>query len=270
VKRFPFFSVSLILFILAVCFIGPFFYTQSAYLLDPTSILLPPSWTHGFGTDRLGRDVLARVMQGGQVSLIIGIVSAVIGSLLGLFIGISAGFFQKNVDKSIVILIDLFLTFPTFFLLLALISYMNASMWVLIIIIAMTGWMGMARMIRSESFALSHAAFIKILKIANVPSLKIIVKYFTPLLAPIFFISFTFGVSGAILAESGLSFLGIGITPPQMSWGVILSEGKEVIDIAWWLSFFPGLFIFLMTLSLVSVSDYLQAKSNEKESATEA
>jgi len=244
VKRFPFFSVSLILFILAVCFIGPLFYTQSAYLLDPASILLPPSWTHGFGTDRLGRDVLARVMQGGQVSLIIGIVS--------------------------VILIDLFLTFPTFFLLLALISYMNASMWVLIIIIAMTGWMGMARMIRSESFALSHAAFIKILKIANVPSWKIIVKYFTPLLAPIFFISFTFGVSGAILAESGLSFLGIGITPPQMSWGVILSEGKEVIDIAWWLSFFPGLFIFLMTLSLVSVSDYLQAKSNEKESATEA
>ncbi len=243
-KRFPFFSVSLILFILAVCFIGPLFYTQSAYLLDPASILLPPSWTHGFGTDRLGRDVLARVMQGGQVSLIIGIVS--------------------------VILIDLFLTFPTFFLLLALISYMNASMWVLIIIIAMTGWMGMARMIRSESFALSHAAFIKILKIANVPSWKIIVKYFTPLLAPIFFISFTFGVSGAILAESGLSFLGIGITPPQMSWGVILSEGKEVIDIAWWLSFFPGLFIFLMTLSLVSVSDYLQAKSNEKESATEA
>ena len=237
--------------------------------MNPQSILLSPSLSHWFGTDRLGRDVLARVMFGGQVSLTIGIISAIIGSLLGLCIGISAGFFQKKVDKSIVILIDLFLTFPTFFLLLALISYMNASMWVLVLIIAMTGWMSMARLIRSESFALSQAAFIKILKIAKVSSWKIIIKYYTPLLAPIFFISFTFGVSGAILAESGLSFLGIGITPPQMSWGVILSEGKEVIDIAWWLSFFPGLFIFLITLSLVSISDYLQAKSNEKESATE-
>ena len=111
---------------------------------------------------------------------------------------------------------------------------------------------------------------IKILKLSNVNTLKIIFKYFAPLLAPIFFISFTFGVSGAILAESGLSFLGIGITPPQMSWGVILSEGKEVIDIAWWLSFFPGLAIFIVTLALVYISDYLQAKSNEKESVHEA
>jgi len=142
---------------------------------------------------------------------------------------------------------------------------MSASVWVLIFIISITGWMGMARMIRSESFAISNAPFIKILKLSNVNTFKIIFKYFAPLLAPIFFISFTFGVSGAILAESGLSFLGIGITPPQMSWGVIISEGKEVIDIAWWLSFFPGFLIFLVTLSLINLSDYLQSKSNEKD-----
>jgi peptide/nickel transport system permease protein len=146
---------------------------------------------------------------------------------------------------------------------------MSASIWVLVFIISITSWMGMARLIRSESFAISRAAFIKILTIAKMSPWKIIFKYFTPLLAPLFFISFTFGVSGAILAESGLSFLGIGITPPQMSWGVILSEGKEVIDIAWWLSFFPGLFIFLVTFSLIQLSDYLQGKSNEKESQSE-
>ncbi len=269
-KRFPYFSVSLIVLICLLCFFGPLFYGHSAYLLNPQTILFPPSYSNLLGTDRLGRDLLARVMLGGQVSLLIGIISAMIGSFIGLMVGISAGFFQKKIDKGIVVLIDLFLTFPTFFLLLALISYMNASILVLIVIIALTGWMSMARLIRSESFALSNAPFIKILKIGHVSSWKIILKYFTPLLAPIFFISFTFGVSGAILAESGLSFLGIGITPPQMSWGVILSEGKEVIDIAWWLSFFPGLFIFLITFSLVSLSDYLQAKTNEKESATEA
>lgn len=240
-------------------------YDVSAYQLNPLDILLPPSSEHFLGTDRLGRDLLARLMIGGQVSLIIGVLSAVIASLIGLMIGISAGFFQKNVDKVIIVMIDLFLTFPTFFLLLALISYIEASLWVLIIVISVTGWMGMARMIRSESFAISNAPFIKILKLSNVSQVKIVFKYFTPLLAPIFFVSFTFGLSGAILAESGLSFLGIGITPPQVSWGVILSEGKEVIDIAWWLSFFPGFFIFLVTFSLVNISDYLQAKSNERD-----
>lgn len=269
-KSFPLKSTIIIVLICFLCFALPFVDAQNAYTLHPDKILLSPSLSHVFGTDRLGRDVFARVLLGGQVSLTIGVLSAMIGSLLGLFIGISAGFFQRNVDKAIIVMIDLFLTFPTFFLLLALISYMSASIWVLILIISITGWMGMARMIRSESFAISNAAFIKILKIGKISTFKIIFKYFAPLLAPIFFISFTFGVSGAILAESGLSFLGIGITPPQMSWGVILSEGKEVIDIAWWLSFFPGLFIFLVTLSLVYISDFLQAQSNEKESLRES
>jgi len=243
----------------------PYLYRVSPYAINPDAILLAPSWHHIFGTDRLGRDLFARLMQGGQVSLIIGVTSAFIASFVGLIIGVSAGYFRGVVDKSIVVLIDLFLTFPTFFLLLALISYVNASVLVLIIVISVTGWMGMARMIRSESFAISQMPFIKILKIAQVSPVRIILKYYTPLIAPIFFISFTFGVSGAILAESGLSFLGIGITPPQISWGTIISEGKEVIDIAWWLSFFPGFFIFLVTYSLINISDFLQIKTNEKE-----
>jgi len=265
VKKFPYVSTTIVVLIFLFCFICPLFYHNSVYTLNPNAILLEPSLTNLLGTDRLGRDLLARLMIGGQVSLIIGLSSASIASFAGLIIGISAGFFQKGIDKLIIILIDLFLTFPTFFLLLALISYMSASLWVLIFIISVTGWMSMARLIRSESFAISNAPFIKILKLANVGKSKIILKYFAPLLAPIFFISFTFGVSGAILAESGLSFLGIGITPPQMSWGVILSEGKEVIDIAWWLSFFPGFMIFLVTFSLIQISDYLQSKSNEKD-----
>ena len=263
-------STIVLVLIFLLCFLFPYMYELSAYDLNPTQILLPPSFEHILGTDRLGRDLMARVMHGGQISLIIGILSSIIASFIGLMVGISAGFFQKGTDKIIIVMIDLFLTFPTFFLLLALISYMSASIWVLIIVISITGWMGMARMIRSESFAISNAPFIKILKLSHVGNLKIIMKYFAPLLAPIFFISFTFGVSGAILAESGLSFLGIGITPPQISWGVILSEGKEVIDIAWWLSFFPGLLIFLVTFSLIQISDYLQAKSNEKDILNEA
>jgi len=264
--KIPYISIFVLFFIVLFSFFGSHFYDYSAYVLDKNSILLPPSLEHPFGTDRLGRDLLARVMEGGKVSLIIGVGSALIASLLGLIIGVGAGFYKGRTDKFIVIMIDLFLTFPTFFLLLALISYMSASVWVLIFIISVTGWMGMARLIRSESFAISDKPYIKVLKASGVSRLKIILKYFTPLLAPIFFISFTFGVGGAILAESGLSFLGIGIMPPQISWGTILSEGKGVVDIAWWLSFFPGFMIFAVIYSLVNISDYLQSRTNQKES----
>ncbi len=263
--RVPWISIALLVVVVLLSFFGLDVYHVDPYLLDKKAILLPPSWAHPFGTDRLGRDLLARVMEGGKASLIIGVGSALIASLSGLIIGAAAGFYRGWVDRAVVVLIDLFLTFPTFFLLLALISYMNASLWVLIIVISVTGWMGMARMIRSESFEIANKPFIKILKLAGVSRLKILLKYFAPLLAPIFFISFTFGVGGAILAESGLSFLGIGIMPPQISWGTILSEGKDVVDIAWWLSFFPGLMIFLVIYALVNISDFLQSYTNQKE-----
>ncbi|SMC09642.1 ABC transporter permease [Nitratiruptor tergarcus] len=261
----PLLSIIVLSIVLLVTFFGQFIYTVSPYQLNPGAILLPPSLEHPLGTDRLGRDLLARIIEGGKNSIIIGVGSAVIASLIGLIAGVSAGFFRGVVDKFFVIVVDLFLTFPTFFLLLALVSYIPASSLVLIIVISITGWMGNARMIRSESFAIAKKPFIKILQIAHTPSYKIILKYFTPLIAPIFFIGFTFGVGGAILAESGLSFLGLGVLPPQMSWGSILSEGKEVIDIAWWVSFFPGLMIFLVTFSLINISDYLQKITNKKE-----
>lgn len=246
-------------------FLGDFIYTTSAYDLDALSILAAPSFEHPFGTDRLGRDLLARVIQGGQVSLIIGVGSAFIASFLGLILGATAGFLRGGVDKAFVIMVDLFLTFPTFFLLLALISYVNASVLVLIFIISITGWMTTGRLIRSESFAITSMPFIKILNIAKVSKWKILLKYYAPLLAPIYFVSFTFGVGGAILAESGLSFLGLGITAPEMSWGTILSTAKSVNDIAWWVGVFPGLMIFLVTFSLMNISNYLQKLSNQKK-----
>ena len=258
-------ALYLLLTVILATFLLPFFYTVSAYELNPTKILQAPSFEHIFGTDRLGRDIFARILEGGQTSLIIGFLAASISSILGLVIGITAGYFKGNIDKTITILIDLFLTFPTFFLLLALVSYIQASAVILIIVISTTGWMGMSRMIRSESFSIGNKPFIKILRVANVPTYKIIFKYFAPILAPIFLISFTFGVGGSILAESGLSFLGLGINPPSMSWGSLLSDGKTVIDIAWWVSFFPGLMIFLITFCLIQISDYLQGLANSKE-----
>ncbi len=244
---------------------GHYIYGIDAYSLDVNAILVSPSSEHFLGTDRLGRDLLARLMEGGQVSLLIGVGSAFIASFIGLIFGSMAGYFKGVVDKGFVITVDLFLTFPTFFLLLALVSYVNASAWVLIVIISITGWMTTARLIRSESFSVTSQPYIKILNIANVSKIKILFKYYAPILAPIYFVSFTFGVGGAILAESGLSFLGLGIVAPQMSWGTILSGGKDVVEIAWWVSFFPGLMIFLVTFSLINISNYLQQLTNQKQ-----
>lgn len=261
----PFFSIFILLFVFLFSFFGDLVYYNSAYNLDAKAILEAPSLLHPFGTDRLGRDLLARVIEGGQVSLIIGVGSAFIASFLGLILGATAGFMRGRVDKGFVVVVDLFLTFPTFFLLLALIAYVNASVWVLIFIISITGWMTTGRLIRSESFSITSQPFIKILNIAKVSKWKILIKYYAPLLAPIYFVSFTFGVGGAILAESGLSFLGLGITAPQMSWGTILSTAKSVNDIAWWVGVFPGFMIFLVTFSLINISDYLQKMSNQKK-----
>ena len=263
--RLPHKSIATLVVTLLFIFFGDIFYTPSPIAINGTEILSPPTLSHPFGTDRLGRDMLARVIEGGKVSIVIGLGSAVIASLIGLIVGVSAGFFRGSTDKAVIVLIDLFLTFPTFFLLLALIAYMNASVLMLIIVISVTGWMGTARLIRSESFALTEKPYIKILRIANVSKAKIFFKYYLPALSSIFLISFIFGLGGAILAESGLSFLGLGIQPPQMSWGLLISEGREFIDIAWWVSFFPGLFIFLITMPLVNISDYLQYIFNKKE-----
>ncbi|MDQ7059635.1 MAG: ABC transporter permease [Sulfurimonas sp.] len=261
----PLFSIFILVFIFLFSFFGVYIYEVDAYKLDASVILIGPSSDYLLGTDRLGRDILARLMQGGQVSLIIGVGSAFIASIVGLFLGSLAGYLRANVDKAFIVVVDLFLTFPTFFLLLALVSYVNASAWVLIVIISITGWMTTARLIRSESFKITSQPYIKILNIARVKKMKILFKYYAPILAPIYFVSFTFGVGGAILAESGLSFLGLGIVAPQMSWGTIISGGKDVVEIAWWVSFFPGLMIFLVTFSLINISNYLQQLTNKKQ-----
>lgn len=258
-------SFFLLFGMISMLFIAPYFYTPSPYTIHADEILQAPSLLHIMGTDRLGRDVFARILQGGQVSIIIGIGSALIATFIGLFAGVIAGFKQGKSDKAFVVTIDLFLTFPTFFLLLALASYMDASIFILIFIISITGWMTTARLIRSESFAITAKPYIKILRIAKVRPFKILIKYYLPMLLPIFLVSFTFGVGGAILTESGLSYLGLGITSPQMSWGSVLSEGKEVLDVAWWISFFPGLCIFFVTFALINISDYLQKLSNSKQ-----
>jgi peptide/nickel transport system permease protein len=222
-------------------------YDPSGY--DVKRILLPPSPAHWFGTDQIGRDVLSRMLYGARISMAVGIVSVGIAVIIGTLIGTVAAFYGGRVDELLMRFVDLMLNFPRFFLLLTLIAFLRPSIWVIMAVIGLTGWMGLARLVRSEILSLKEREFVLSARALGVPDRRIMLRHILPnALVPVL-VSATLGVAGAILAESGLSFLGLGVQPPTPSWGNILIDGKANIEIAWWLSVFPGMAILVTVLA---------------------
>ena len=235
------------LFLLSFCagFIPP--YDPDA--LDAWHVLLPPSSAHLFGTDELGRDVLTRVIYGARVSLKVGFVAVGIAVAIGTVVGLFAGFYGGWADSLLMRIVDIMLCFPTFFLILAVIAMLEPSIWYIMIIIGLTGWMGVARLVRAEVLSLKSRDFVSAARVLGASDLRIIFRHILPnALSPVL-VSATLGVAGAILTESALSFLGIGVQPPTPSWGNILTSGKDYIEFAWWLSLFPGVAILVTVLS---------------------
>jgi peptide/nickel transport system permease protein len=222
-------------------------YDPAAY--DVKRILLQPSASHWFGTDQLGRDVLSRMLFGARISMAVGFISVGIAVLLGTLIGTVAAYYGGRVDEALMRFVDLMLNFPRFFLLLTLIALLRPSIWVIIAVIGFTGWMGLARLVRGEILSLREREFVLGARALGAPDARIMLRHILPnALVPVL-VSATLGVAAAILTESGLSFLGLGVQPPTPSWGNILIDGKANIEIAWWLSVFPGLAILLTVLA---------------------
>lgn len=210
--------------------------------------LLPPSATHFMGTDQLGRDVFSRMVYGARISLLVGFVAVSISTLLGVLFGALAGFYGGRIETVVMRFVDIMLCFPSFFLILAVIAFLEPSIINIMIVIGLTSWMGVARLVRAEILRLKNQEFIMAATLSGVNDRRMILKYLLPnAIAPVF-VSFTLGVAGAILIESGLSFLGIGVQPPTPSWGNILIDGKATLQVAWWLSVFPGLAILFTVL----------------------
>lgn len=216
-------------------------YDPAAY--DVKQILLPPSPAHWFGTDQLGRDVFSRMLFGARISMAVGFVSVGIAVAIGTLIGTLAAYYGGRTDELLMRFVDLMLNFPRFFLLLTLIAFLRPSIWVIMAVIGFTGWMGLARLVRGEILSLKQREFVLSARALGAVDRRIMLRHILPnSLVPIL-VSATLGVAGAILAESGLSFLGLGVQPPTPSWGNILIDGKANIEIAWWLSVFPGMAI---------------------------
>lgn len=216
--------------------------------IDIAHRLHPPGFEFPFGTDDLGRDVLVRILYGARISLMVGFVAVGISTFIGILLGAMAGYYGRWIDSLIMRFVDIMLCFPTFFLILAVIAFLKPSIWNIMIIIGLTSWMGVARLVRAEFLSLKERDFVLAAQAIGARDARIIFRHILPNAISPVLVSATLGVAGAILTESALSFLGIGVQPPTPSWGNMLIAGKQTLGTAWWLSVFPGLAILITVL----------------------
>lgn len=210
--------------------------------------LLAPSLTHLLGTDQLGRDLFSRMLYGARISLLVGVISVGIATLAGLFLGSLAGFFGGVPESLIMRFTDIMLCFPAFFLILSAAAILEPSIFNIMLIIGLTSWMPAARLVRAEILSLKEREFILAAKAMGVSNFRIIIRHLIPNALEPIIVNATLGIAGAILLESSLSFLGLGVQPPSPSWGNILAESKSTLGVAWWLGLFPGIAILLTVL----------------------
>lgn len=216
---------------------------------DTRRILTPPSPSHPLGTDQIGRDVLSRVLYGARVSLAVGFVSVGIATIIGILLGAAAGYHGGLVDATIMRVVDLMLVFPRFFLLLAVLAFLKPSIWTIMVVIGLSGWMGVARLVRAEFLTLREREFVVWSESIGASAARVVFRHILPnAMAPVL-VAMTLGIPAAILTESGLSFLGLGVQPPYATWGNILTDGKDALEIAWWMTLYPGLAILITVLS---------------------
>lgn len=226
--------------------------------IDPINRLLRPSLTHLFGTDDVGRDYFARSLYGGRISLMVGFMAMIISTLVGTIIGAISGYFGGKIDDFIMRSIDILMCIPTFFLILVINSYLGASVKNLILIIGFLGWMSIARIVRGETLSVKEREYVLYAKASGQSSFKIITKHIIPSILPTIIVSATINIATAILLESSLSFLGVGVTQPNASWGSMLKDAQSYLMDAPYLAFFPGMFILLTVLSFNLIGDVLR------------
>ena len=242
-------AIAWLLLIIAMASAAPVFLKTRAEVLDFTQILEAPSPAHPLGTDSLGRDLLARILCGAGVSLSVGFVAVFLSVLVGTLIGALAGYAGGWIDRLLMSITDVMLCFPVFFFILAVIAFLGPGIANIMLVIGLTSWMGTARLVRAEILTLKEREFILAARAYGAGRGRIIFRHLLPnALSPII-VNAVLGISSAILLESGLSFLGIGVQPPTPSWGNILTDGKAALGVAWWLTVYPGVMIFLTVLS---------------------
>lgn len=251
-------AVGALIFVAVIAVIAaaaPLIAPYSPYTTDLAHRLSPPDGHHRFGTDELGRDVLSRMIHGARVSLVIGFSATLIALIVGSFLGAVAGYYRGAADWIVSRLIEIVLCFPFLFLVLGIVALFRPSLATIMIALGLTSWTTEARYVRGEVLRLRELEFAQAARASGARDSRIIFRHLLPnALAPVL-VSASFGVANAILVESALSFLGVGVPVPTPSWGAILSVAQQFIDYAWWLIVFPGMAIFTTVAAFNVIGD---------------
>jgi peptide/nickel transport system permease protein len=226
----------------------------------PHDAFHPPGWAHWFGTDQSGRDIFSRVIYGTRQSLFIGLAATALAMSIAIVLGLLGGLGGAYLDRGVGWLLEILFAFPSLILALLFVAVFGSGIGPLIVATGLGGAPGYARMVRGQVLAVRNAGYIESAKALGHPPLRIITRQLLPNAMRPLIVTLTMGVGQAIVWASALSFLGLGARPPAPEWGTMLSMGRDFIANAWWLTFFPGLFIVLTTLSTTVAGRYLQQR----------
>ncbi len=229
-----------------------------AHRLGPPGAPSQTSAIHWLGTDQLGRDVLSRIIYGSRVSLAVGFAAVMVGGLFGSVLGLAAGYIGGSLDEVVMMVVDAQLAFPVILLAIAIIAVLGPSFTNLVIVVGLSGWVTYARIIRAQVLTLKSREFIQVIRGLGGSAWRIIVRHILPnALSPLIVLA-TLDLARTIILESTLSFLGLGVQPPTPSWGLMISDGREYLDTAWWVATFPGLTLMATALAVSRLGDWLR------------
>lgn len=258
-------SLVLVVVMTLSCIAAPLLVSHEFDSIDLGSIRESPSATHWMGTDDLGRDLFTRVLYGGRVSILIGLLAALIGTSLGALVGALAGYFGGGIDNLLMRITDVAYAIPTLPLLIVLSSFAQAGAGAMALIIGLLSWMATARVVRGEVLSLKEQAFVDAARAIGASNTRIIVRHILPNTAGPIVVGATLAVGNAIILESSLSFLGLGVQPPTPTWGNLLQDAQTTMATKPWLTIFPGLAILLMVLSANFIGDGLREALDPSE-----
>lgn len=257
-------AFSIVGLVLLVAVVGPFVAPASPTEQHVSQRLRPPVWSadgsseHILGTDQLGRDVLSRLLYGARISLIVSFGSAALALVVGVLLGVIAGFYRGWLDEVIMRLVEIQLSFPYLLLAITLMAMLQPSIRNVILVLAISGWVVHARLVRGITLSLAQKEFVVAARALGCSDARMIARHILPNLVAVATVVFTLQVAQFVIAESALSFLGLGLRPPTPSWGSIMNEGREYLELAWWIETFPGLAIMLATTGVGLLGDWLR------------
>ena len=264
VRKWPLIPGLILVVLISCAVFAPLLAPHNQLYGDLRAPETPPAWLEGgstkyiFGTDALGRDILSRVIFGARISLLVAAIVLSTGAIGGTMIGLVAGYFGGQVDEFLMRFVDFTLAIPFILVALAVIIIFGQSLTIIIILLAIGSWGGFARQVRAEALSIRTRDYISSALVAGAGSRRIMYKHVLPGVLNTIIVIATLQVGSLILAESILSFLGVGVPPPTPAWGIMVSDGREYLERAWWIAFFPGMAIFLTVLAFNFLGDWLR------------